>query len=201
MLAASTTWPDVIACRPMDSSAPTSAASTPVTAPPAGRPAAPRRTDPRLRSWIAFLRAHAAVTRRLEAELQEQQALSLADFDALVQLGRAAGGRLRMNELAERLLLTRSGVSRLVDRLALDGYVVRARCSSDARGAFAVLTPEGRATLDRARPAHLRGVASHFLAGLERLPAAEREAFDRALEAILAHNEAASRPSEGKRSA
>ena len=158
-----------------------------VTAPPPDLRSRQHRTDPRLRSWIAFLRAHASVTRRLEAELQEHEALSLADFDALAQLGRVDGGRLRMNELAERLLLTRSGVSRLVDRLALDGYVVRARCSSDARGAFAVLTPEGRAVLERARPAHLRGVARHFLAGLDRLPSAERDAFDRALEAILAH--------------
>src|SRR5574337_1914657 len=160
----------------MDSPIPSPA----VTAPPPDLRTRPHRTDPRLGSWIAFLRAHASVTRRLEAELQEHEALSLADFDALVQLGRVEGGRLRMNELAERLLLTRSGVSRLVDRLALDGYVVRARCSSDARGAFAVLTPAGRATLERARPAHLRGVTRHFLSGLEELPPTEREAFDRA---------------------
>lgn len=143
------------------------------------------RGDARLRPWVAFLRAHAAVTRRLEAELQEDQALSLADYDALFQLARADGGRLRMNELAGRLLLTRSGVSRLVDRLALDGYVVRARCSSDARGAFAVLTPAGRTRLEGAAPTHLRGVADHFLAGLEPLPEAERAAFTHALEAIL----------------
>ncbi|MGH2466816.1 MAG: MarR family winged helix-turn-helix transcriptional regulator [Candidatus Limnocylindrales bacterium] len=151
-----------------------------------GEAASIGRADARLRPWVAFLRAHAAVTRRLEAELQEDQALSLADYDALLQLARVEGGRLRMNELAGRLLLTRSGVSRLVDRLALDGYVVRARCSSDARGAFAVLTPAGRARLDRAAPTHLRGVATHFLAGLEPLPEAEREAFTHALEAILA---------------
>lgn len=138
--------------------------------------------DPRLRPWVAFLRAHAAITRRLEGELQDEQALSLADYDALFQLAQAAGGRLRMNELADSLLLTRSGVSRLVDRLALDGYVVRARCRTDARGAFAVLTDAGRQRLESAKPTHLRGVVDHFLAGL---PETDREPFTRALETIL----------------
>ncbi|HEX5466407.1 MAG TPA: MarR family winged helix-turn-helix transcriptional regulator [Candidatus Limnocylindrales bacterium] len=160
---------------------------------PSGRPGP---VDPRLRPWIAFLRAHAAVTRRLEAELQEDQALSLADYDALLQLTRAEAGRLRMNELADRLLLTRSGVSRLVDRLALDGYVTRARCSSDARGAYAVITPLGRSRLDDAAPTHLRGIAEHFLAGLEPLPGAEREAFTHVLERILARLEGKARGRE-----
>lgn len=153
-------------------------------APP--RPAPEAVVDARLRPWVAFLRAHAAVTRRLEAELQEQQALSLADYDALLQLSRGDGGRLRMNELADRLLLTRSGVSRLVDRLAIDGYVVRARCPSDARGAYAVLTTQGQERLQSAAPTHLRGVAEHFLRVLDHLPSSERKAFTDALEAILA---------------
>ena len=89
---------------------------------------APSPDDPRLRAWVAFLQAHAVVTRRLEAELQAERGLSLADYDALVQLAVADGRRLRMSELAERVLLSRSGVSRLVDRLEGDGLVARRAC-------------------------------------------------------------------------
>jgi DNA-binding MarR family transcriptional regulator len=135
-----------------------------------------------LRPWIAFLRAHAAVMRRLETELEREQGISLADYDALLQLA-MANGKLRMNELADRLLLTRSGASRLVDRLADDGYVERHKCATDARGAYAVITASGRARLRRAAPTHLRGVDDHFMAVL---PPADQASFTRALEAILA---------------
>jgi DNA-binding MarR family transcriptional regulator len=77
----------------------------------------PRADDPRLRAWIAFLRAYAKVTRRLDAELHAARDLGLAEYDALVHLALADGRRLRMSELAERVVLSRSGVSRLVDRL------------------------------------------------------------------------------------
>lgn len=139
-----------------------------------------------LRPWVVFLRAHAAVLRRLETELEREQGISLADYDALLQLA-MANGKLRMNELADRLLLTRSGASRLVDRLADDGYVARHKCATDARGAYAVLTPAGRARLRKAAPTHLRGVDDHFMTVL---PPADQAAFTRALEAILAQLEA-----------
>jgi DNA-binding MarR family transcriptional regulator len=139
--------------------------------------------DPRLLPWTAFIRAHAAVYRTLEAELQTEQALSLADYDALVQLALAGGRRLRMSELANRMVLTRSGVSRLVDRLALDGYVERVACSTDARGAFAALTEAGLRRLRDASPTHLRGIDEHFLAAI---PEADRDAFTRVLGGILA---------------
>jgi DNA-binding MarR family transcriptional regulator len=150
------------------------------------RPSAERaeaRIDPRLAPWIAFIRAHAAVSRTLAAELEAEQSLSLADYDALVQLTIADGRKLRMNELADRLLLTRSGVSRLVDRLVDDGYVKRLACPTDARGAFAVLTEAGLRRLRDASPTHLRGVDEHFLAAI---PEGDREAFVRVLEGIVA---------------
>jgi DNA-binding MarR family transcriptional regulator len=78
-----------------------------------------------------------------------------------------AGGRLRMGELAERLLLSRSGLTRLVDRLVKQGFVLRERCADDARGFFAVLTEAGRDKLAGARPAHLAGVREHFLEHLD----------------------------------
>lgn len=143
----------------------------------------PRADDPRLRGWIAFLRAHAGVTRRLEAELHAERDLGLAEYDALVQLAIADGRRLRMSELAKRVLLSRSGVSRLVDRLEATGLVARAACLEDARVSWATLTPAGLARLEDASPVHLRGVETHFLA---RIPEADRDALVRALETVVA---------------
>jgi len=135
------------------------------------------RHDPRLRTWRTFLRAHARVARRLEAELQAEQDLALTDYDVLVQLAAADERRLRMSELAERLLLSRSGATRLVDRLVGEGLVERVSCESDRRGQWAALTDAGHERLRRASPTHLRGVATHFLdrfssdelAGLEKM--------------------------------
>jgi DNA-binding MarR family transcriptional regulator len=138
-------------------------------APPGDMAAAnsPSPDDPRLRAWIAFLQAHAAVTRRLEAELQAEQRLSLADYDALVQLAIAPDRRLRMSELADRVVLSRSGVSRLVDRLEGHGLVARRACPTDARGSWAEVTPLGLERLRAAAPVHLRGVDAHFLAHID----------------------------------
>jgi DNA-binding MarR family transcriptional regulator len=111
-----------------------------------------------LSTWRTFLRAHAQVTRRLEHDLLAEHDLPLASYDVLVQLSEASGRRLRMTELAERVLLSRSGLTRLVDRLVRDGLVERQACPSDARGTLAVLTSAGSARLAGAWPTHLRGV-------------------------------------------
>lgn len=142
----------------------------------------PRADDPRLRAWIAFLRAYSAVTRRLEAELHAERDLGLAEYDALVQLALADDRRLRMSELAERVVLSRSGVSRLVDRLEMTGLVARAACKDDARVSWATLTDAGFARLRDASPVHLRGVETHFLA---QIPDEDREALVRALELVV----------------
>ncbi len=149
---------------------------------PLAEMAVPRADDPRLRAWIAFLRAHAAVTRRLEAELHAERDLGLAEYDALVQLALADDRRLRMSELAERVVLSRSGVSRLVDRLEATGLVVRAACKDDARVSWATLTDAGLDRLREASPVHLRGVEAHFLA---QIPDDDREALIRALETVV----------------
>lgn len=124
------------------------------------------RHDPRLDAWRAFLRAHARVIRKLERELQDQEHLALTDYDVLVQLARAEDRRLRMSELADGLLLSRSGATRLVDRLVAEGLVERVMCDTDRRGQWASLTDAGLERLRRATPAHLRGVDEHFLARL-----------------------------------
>lgn len=112
-------------------------------------------------AWRTFLRAHAQVVRRLEHDLLAAHDLPLASYDVLVQLSEAPGHRLRMTELAERVLLSRSGLTRLVDRLQREGLVCRQACPSDARGTHAVLTDVGLDRLRAAWPTHLRGVAEH----------------------------------------
>src|SRR6266581_3388708 len=98
---------------------------------------------PGIGAWRTFLVAHARVTRRLDEELQTAHGLSLAEYDALLQIAHSPGRRVRMNVLADRILLSRSGITRLVDRLEADGSVERMACSTDARGQEAALTPAG----------------------------------------------------------
>src|SRR5271157_1694340 len=120
------------------------------------------------RAWRAFLYRHAVVARTLELDLMTRSDLPLAEFDVMFQLAQTEGHRLRMNELANRVLLSRAGITRLVDRLVADGLVARLKCASDARGAFAVLTDRGLARLEAARPGHLAAVKRSFLVSFTR---------------------------------
>ncbi|MEU5693693.1 MarR family transcriptional regulator [Actinosynnema sp. NPDC020468] len=131
--------------------------------------------------WRSFLRAHARLTRILEAELIAEQRLSLAAYDVLVQLAEAPHHRLRMTELADAVLLSRSGVTRLVDRLERAGLVLRERADGDGRGVVAVLTQQGVDRLRVASGTHLTGVARHFG---EVFDTAELEAFGRSCEKL-----------------
>jgi DNA-binding MarR family transcriptional regulator len=129
-------------------------------------PAAPERTGlapEELAAWRAFLRAHAHVLRRLEQDLVTAHDLPLASYDVLVQLAESPARQLRMTDLAERVLLSRSGLTRLVDRLEREGLVERRACPSDARGTLAVLTDAGTARLRQAWPTHLSGVVERFV--------------------------------------
>ena len=119
--------------------------------------------EPGIGAWRNFLTAHARVTRRLDEELQAAHGLSLAEYDALLQIAHAPGRRVRMNVLAERVILSRSGITRLVDRLEADGSVQRIACATDARGQEAVLTPVGLDRLRTAATTHLDGVRRYFL--------------------------------------
>lgn len=104
------------------------------------------------------------VTRALEAELLAEQQLSLGSYDVLVQLAHAPGRRLRMAELADAVVLSRSGVSRLVDRLERAGWIARQRVAGDGRGVIAALTPAGLEVLRNASGTHVAGVIRHFVA-------------------------------------
>jgi DNA-binding MarR family transcriptional regulator len=120
-----------------------------------------RLTETELGAWRSFLRAHAQITRKLEADLVAEHELPLPSYDVLLQLAESPGRRLRMTELADRVLLSRSGLTRLVDRLEREGLVERAACPNDARGTHAVLTDAGLARLRQAAPTHLRGIGEH----------------------------------------
>jgi DNA-binding MarR family transcriptional regulator len=113
--------------------------------------------------WRDFLRAHSAVTRALEDELMRSRSFPLTWYDVMVQLVEAPGHRLRMAELADRVLLSRSGLTRLVDRLVKAGLVEREPVPDDARGTFTVLTAAGYAQLKAAAPLHLSGVMEHMM--------------------------------------
>ena len=116
-----------------------------------------------LAAWHGFLRAHALLVRELDCELEASHGLPLVSYELLRALEAAPEQRMRMRELAEVVLLSRSGLTRLVDRLVRDGLIKRSTCSADARGCYAVLTAEGRHALAAARPAHLEGVRRRFL--------------------------------------
>lgn len=137
--------------------------------------------DGPLVAWGVFLRAHARVTRDLEHELELEQDLSLADYDVLSQLALTEGRRLRMSELADRLVLSRSGATRLIDRLEAAGLVDRLSCATDRRGLWARLTDAGTRRLREATPTHQRGICEHFI---DRIPPAELEQLRRTLERI-----------------
>jgi DNA-binding MarR family transcriptional regulator len=103
------------------------------------------------RAWRAMLRAHACLFKRLDAALESAHHLPISSFEVLQRLDEAPGGRMRMCELAERAGLSRSGLTRLVDRLERDGLLERCSCSNDGRGAFACITGEGAERLHGAR--------------------------------------------------
>ena len=120
-------------------------------------------TDRELRAWRGLLRAHALMVKRLDAELEAAHGLALTSYEVLLHLHGADGRKMRMCDVAESVLLSRSGLTRLVDRLERDGLVERVSCPDDARGAYARLTDAGRAKLEEASSTHLAGVRAHFL--------------------------------------
>jgi DNA-binding MarR family transcriptional regulator len=115
-----------------------------------------------LSAWKGFLRTHTLLVAELNAELEHAHALPLTSYEVLLYLHDAADQRLRMSELASSVLLSPSGITRLVDRLAAEGLVVKERCTDDRRGYNAVLTPEGRDRFIAARRTHLAGVRARF---------------------------------------
>lgn len=132
-------------------------------------------------AWFGFLRTHAAVVRELDVEMQAAHDLSLTQYEVLLLLARSDSESLRLSDLAHGALLSLSGLSRLVDRLAAMGLVERAQCPDDRRSSLACLTPAGRKRFREARPTHLEGVRRLFI---DRLPDGTVDELNRAWTAL-----------------
>ena len=132
-------------------------------------------------AWRSLLRAHATLMRRLDTDLERETGLALADFDVLAQLAEAHG-ELRMTELADRALISRSGMSRRVARLAAQGLVRRDKAGTDGRGVVVALTEAGIARLAETAPVHARGISKLFVA---RLDDQELALLERALNKVI----------------
>jgi DNA-binding MarR family transcriptional regulator len=120
-------------------------------------------SEAELGAWRGLFRVHAALVRELDAELDGRHGLPLSSYEVLRCLSKAPNGRLRMAELAEHVLLSRSGMTRLIDRLEREGMVCRSTCDKDGRGCYAGLTDLGRQTVDAARTTHIAVVRAGFL--------------------------------------
>ena len=145
-----------------------------------------RLSETELRGWQALMHAYQQIIRRLDLELREGHGFSLAAYDVLLRLARTPERALRMTDLAERVMLTPSGVTRTVDRLAAKGLVERRGDPEDGRGSIAVLTEKGLRELQAAARTHLRGIREHFTG---RLTEAQLHNVASALETISGPHE------------
>ena len=118
-------------------------------------------------AWTGLLRAHAALVRDVDAELRAAHGVPLSWYEVLCEVASAPGGRLRLGELADRVMLTRAGLSGLVDRLQSAGLMERQSCDGDARGTYAALTAKGSLLLERAMRTHSDAVRRHYTSRLD----------------------------------
>jgi DNA-binding MarR family transcriptional regulator len=125
--------------------------------------AADELSEEELRAWRGLLRAHASLAKLLDAKLDERHGLPMTSYEVLHRLAGAEMGRMRMCDLAEQAQMSRSGLTRLVDRLESDGLLERCSCEHDARGAYACLTAAGGQRLSEARSTHRSVIREHFL--------------------------------------
>jgi DNA-binding MarR family transcriptional regulator len=131
--------------------------------PEAGRGEPRWLDDDEFRAWIGYRRMRALLDLQLTRELAADAGLSDPDYDVLTSLSAAEGRRIRLSEMAERMLWSKSRLSHHVTRMQQRGLVTREECPSDGRGAFIVLTDEGMATLRAAAPGHVAAVRRHFI--------------------------------------
>jgi DNA-binding MarR family transcriptional regulator len=123
---------------------------------------ASRGDDAGLRAWRAMLLAHAAALRAIEADLDRARCIPLTWYDVLLELNAAPDGRLRMHDLADRVVLSRTRVSRLADEMAVAGLVTKTRHQTDGRVVWGAITEAGHQALRATAPHYLRGIEEHF---------------------------------------
>lgn len=148
------------------------------------------RDEPGIAAWSAFLRAHSAAVRRVDAEVSVRTGLPLAWYDVLLELNAAPDRRLRMRELGEVVVLSRTRVSRIVDELVAGGLVCREPNPDDRRSSFATITGEGRARLRKSAPVYLNAIRKHFVAALD---PKELDVVEAAMSAVVDHGAPAAR--------
>lgn len=140
-----------------------------------------RLEEEQLAVWRAFVNAHAALIERIEQDLSAHRKVPLTTYDILVALYQSPGQKLRMSELAGKVVITRSGLTRAVERLEKEGLVARERTDEDRRGAYAVLTRDGKKAFLDAWPIYEEGIRKHFIDGLDE---EEQQAIERGLNKI-----------------
>ncbi|MEU3186301.1 MarR family transcriptional regulator [Streptomyces sp. NPDC006923] len=113
--------------------------------------------------WLGFLCTHLQLLRTLDRKLLDSQRIAMSSYEVLLCLAESPEGRVRMKDIASSLLISRSGLTRIVDDLERQGYVAREKCPTDARGMDAVLTAAGRTAYRRARKVHLTNLRKEFL--------------------------------------
>lgn len=143
-------------------------------------------TDDQIGAWRMLVAVHARLSVQLEADLVADHGLPLVEYEVLVQLLDAPGQRLRMTELADRVVLSRSGITRLVDRMEREGLVLRATCDEDGRGTYAVLTDSGTARLRQASGTYFRGLRAYLV---DRVDGAELAAMREVLAAVVSDDQ------------
>jgi len=148
-----------------------------------------RVTDAELAAWRGFIKTHAQVIERIEQDLSREKRVPLSTYDVLIALFEAPGRKLRLKDLTSKMVLTKSGITRLIDRLEKDGLIVRAKSEEDGRGLYAVLTDEGEAQLRRAWPVYAQGIKRYFASALSE---EDVRGVTAAMEAIRRHVAAAS---------
>jgi DNA-binding MarR family transcriptional regulator len=151
-----------------------------------------RLSDSQLAAWRLFLTLHRRLVDAIDRDLQQAGRLSLSSYDVLIELQEAHNHRLRMAELANRVVLSRSGLTRLVDRLENEGYLARDQVSGDRRGAYAVITEQGIRALREAWPTYALGIQQYFA---EALTTEEVETLAALLEKVASHFGAQGEPS------
>ncbi len=141
-------------------------------------------SEQHLAAWRVFLRAQALITDQIDHDLLAAKRPPLSWYDVLIELYEAPERRLRMYELARRVVLSRSGLTRLVDRLESEGLLVRDRSETDRRGAYAVITEQGIAALRQTWPVYAHGITEYFA---RQLSAEEAQLLEKACARIIEH--------------